>query len=89
MSSLSDDQGSQQPDEALQWCLQALDPLRPDYAAAQVYATLALRESWGSWRTRSGLRPGADLRLNLGAWYASPSIGASEGWFLLDQLVCY
>jgi hypothetical protein len=26
-------------------CLRALDPLRPDYAAAQVYATLALRES--------------------------------------------
>ena len=31
--------------EALQRCLQALDPLRPDFAAAQVYATLALRES--------------------------------------------
>jgi hypothetical protein len=45
MSSLSDDQGNLQPDEALQRCLQALDSLRPDYAAAQVYATLALRES--------------------------------------------
>ena len=33
------------PREALQRCLQALDPVRPDFAAAQVYAILALRES--------------------------------------------
>ena len=45
MSRLSDDQSDLEPDEAYQRCLQALDPLRPDYAAAQVYATLALRES--------------------------------------------
>jgi hypothetical protein len=45
MSSLSDDQPRLQPDEALLRCLQALDPVRPDYAVAQVYATLALCES--------------------------------------------
>lgn len=45
MSSLSDDRDDLDPGEALQRCLQALDPLRPDHQAAQVYATLALRES--------------------------------------------
>jgi len=44
MSRLSD-HSDLEPDDAYQHCLQALDPLRPDYAAAQVYALLALRES--------------------------------------------
>jgi hypothetical protein len=37
--------GGAEPNEAYQRCLKALDPLRPDYAAAQVYATLTLQES--------------------------------------------
>lgn len=45
MSSLSEDRPGLEPGEAYQCCLQALDPLRPDYGAAQVYATLALPES--------------------------------------------
>jgi hypothetical protein len=45
MSSLSEDRPGLEPDEAYQRCLHSLDPLRPDYGAAQVYATLALRES--------------------------------------------
>jgi hypothetical protein len=45
MSSSSADQPDLEPGDAYQRCLRALDPLRPDYAAAQVYATLALRES--------------------------------------------
>ena len=45
MNSLPEGRPRLEPDEAYQRCLQALDPLRPDYAAAQVYATLALQES--------------------------------------------
>lgn len=45
MSSLPDESQRLDDGEALQRCLQALDPLRPDFQAAQVYATLALRES--------------------------------------------
>ncbi len=45
MTSLHDDSRGLDDGEALQRCLHALDPVRPDYAAAQVYATLALREA--------------------------------------------
>lgn len=45
MSSLPDEPQRLDDGEALQRCLQALDPLRPDFQAAQVYATLALREA--------------------------------------------
>jgi hypothetical protein len=45
MNPLSNDQPRLEPDQAYQRCMQALDPLRPDYAAAQVSATLVLSES--------------------------------------------
>ena len=45
MSSLPDGRDDLEPGEAMQRCLQALDAIRPDFPAAQVYATLALRES--------------------------------------------
>jgi len=45
MSSLPDSRDDLESGEAMQLCLRALDPIRPDLPAAQVYATLALRES--------------------------------------------
>jgi hypothetical protein len=45
MSSLPDSRDELESGEAMQRCLQALDPIRPDLPAARVYATLALRES--------------------------------------------
>jgi hypothetical protein len=43
-----------EPNEAYQRCPQSLDPLRLDYAAAQVCAALALQVSWESWPAKSG-----------------------------------
>ena len=46
MSSLSDDdRRGLETSEAYLRCIQALDPVRPDYEAAQVYAVLALEDS--------------------------------------------
>jgi hypothetical protein len=45
MKPLSDNRDDLEPGEAMERCLLQLDPLRPNYDAAQVYATLALRES--------------------------------------------
>jgi len=46
MSSLSDqERDGLEPGEAYKRCVQALDPVRPDYEAARVYAILTLEES--------------------------------------------
>lgn len=45
MSPLSDDRPDLEPGEAIRECVGELGKLHPDFERAQVYATLALRES--------------------------------------------
>ena len=56
MSPLSDDRPDLLPGEAIRECVGELGKLHPDYQRAQVYATLALRES-----ARSGRRDPAGI----------------------------
>ncbi len=65
MTSLPDGRDDLEPGEAMRRCFQALDPIRPDLPAAQVYATLAAGSRSRSWRTRSGWRRGADTSRDL------------------------
>jgi hypothetical protein len=65
MSSLPDGRDDLEPGEAMQRCLQALDPIRPDLPP-RFTRPWRSASRLRSWRTRSDLHPDADLRPRLG-----------------------